>query len=94
MRELGSAGTVARVVPGGADGVVGGNNVVEADGHLSEAEVSFCGVPALGEEDLVEGVNVFWSKMVRSGGEADNVFAADVLGEGVGVALVWSVSAG
>ena len=81
MRDLGSAGTIARVDPGGADGVVDGNDVVEADKHFSKAEVSFCGVPALGEEALVEGVYACWSEMVRSGGQADNVFAADVLGE-------------
>ena len=46
MCELGTAGSVACVIPVGADGAVDGNDILEADGHLCEAGVSGCSVPA------------------------------------------------
>ena len=88
MHELGAAGAVACVVAGGADGAVVGNHAVVADGYLRKSEVRIGDVPTCGEETFVKVGFAVLSKVVRWVGQADDVLATDVLGEGIGIALV------
>ena len=87
--EVGVTGAaVACVVPGGADGVVDGDDVVVADGYLCESKVCISGVPTCGEETFVEVGFATLSNVVCWVGQADDVLAADVLGEGIVITLV------